>query len=133
MLPLGATINMDGTALYEAISALFIAQYNGISLGFGQIVTIAVTATAASIGAAAVPSAGLITLIIVLQAVGLPTDDIALIYTVDWFLDRLRTMVNVWGDSAGCGIVQHLARADLQKTKEDIFGNKDDSTSSEAL
>merc|ERR1712066_637906 len=65
MLPLGATINMDGTALYEATACLFIAQYNGIALSFGQIITVAVTATAASIGAAAVPSAGLITLIIV--------------------------------------------------------------------
>lgn len=105
MLPLGATINMDGTALYEAVAAIFIAQIQGVRLGFGDIVTIAITSTAASIGAAAIPSAGLITLIIVLNAVGLPTEPIALILTVDWFLDRIRTAINVWGDSVGCGMV----------------------------
>jgi len=118
MIPLGATINMDGTALYEAVAALFIAQLNGIDLGFGKVVTIAVTATAASIGAAAVPSAGLITLIIVLTAVGLPPDDIAWIYTVDWMLDRFRTACNVWGDCAGCGVVQFLCREELGDDKE---------------
>ena len=117
MLPLGATINMDGTALYEAIACIFIANLHSISLSFGQIVTIAVTATAASIGAAAVPSAGLITLLIVLSAVGLIqyASDIALIYTVDWFLDRLRTSTNVWGDSVGCGILQHFVGDELTK------------------
>lgn len=121
MLPLGATINMDGTALYEAVAALFIAQLQGINLGFGEIITVAVTSTAASIGAAAVPSAGLITLIIVLTAVGLPTDDIALILTVDWFLDRIRTAINVWGDSVGCGIVAHLAREELRNTPNHLL------------
>jgi len=121
MLPLGATINMDGTALYEAVAALFIAQLSGVNLGFGEIITVAVTSTAASIGAAAVPSAGLITLIIVLTAVGLPTDDIALILTVDWFLDRIRTAINVWGDSVGCGIVAHLAREDLANTPNHLL------------
>lgn len=123
MLPLGATINMDGTALYEAIACIFIANlhYDEIgALSFGQILTIAVTATAASVGAAAVPSAGLITLLIVLSAVGLIqyAGDIALIYTVDWFLDRLRTSTNVWGDSIGCGIVQHYVGKDLHSTLE---------------
>lgn len=121
MLPLGATINMDGTALYEAVAALFIAQLSGINLGFGEIITVAVTSTAASIGAAAVPSAGLITLIIVLTAVGLPTDDIALILTVDWFLDRIRTAINVWGDSVGCGIVAHFAREELANTPNHLL------------
>jgi len=127
MLPLGATINMDGTALYEAIAALFIAQLEGIELGFGQIITVAITSTAASIGAAAVPSAGLITLIIVLQAVGLPTNNISLILTIDWFIDRIRTMVNVWGDAVGCGIVQHLNKEYLESTRaEYISGDTDD-------
>merc|ERR1712178_484498 len=122
MLPLGATINMDGTALYEAIACIFIANlhYDEIgALSFGQIITIAVTATAASIGAAAVPSAGLITLLIVLSAVGLIqyAGDIALIYTVDWFLDRLRTSTNVWGDSVGCAIVQHYVGDDLKQNE----------------
>ena len=86
MLPIGATINMDGTALYEAVAAVFIAQYNGGNPSFLHVIVIAITATAASIGAAGVPQAGLFTLFIVLVAVGLPTDDVALILVVDWLL-----------------------------------------------
>ncbi|XP_040011643.1 solute carrier family 1 member 3a [Xiphias gladius] len=86
VLPVGATINMDGTALYEALAAIFIAQVNNYDLNFGQILTISITATAASIGAAGIPQAGLVTMVIVLTSVGLPTDDITLIIAVDWFL-----------------------------------------------
>ncbi|XP_030075584.1 excitatory amino acid transporter 1 isoform X2 [Microcaecilia unicolor] len=87
VLPVGATINMDGTALYEALAAIFIAQVNNYELNFGQIITISITATAASIGAAGIPQAGLVTMIIVLTSVGLPTEDITLIIAVDWFLN----------------------------------------------
>ncbi|XP_008333418.1 excitatory amino acid transporter 4 isoform X1 [Cynoglossus semilaevis] len=86
VLPVGATINMDGTALYEAVAAIFIAQVNNMDLHFGQILTVSITATAASIGAAGIPQAGLVTMVIVLTSVGLPTEDIALIIAVDWFL-----------------------------------------------
>ncbi|KFQ90000.1 Excitatory amino acid transporter 3, partial [Tyto alba] len=86
VLPVGATINMDGTALYEAVAAVFIAQLNDLELDIGQIVTISVTATAASIGAAGVPQAGLVTMVIVLSAVGLPAEDVTLIIAVDWLL-----------------------------------------------
>ncbi|KAF5893902.1 excitatory amino acid transporter 1, partial [Clarias magur] len=86
VLPVGATINMDGTALYEALAAIFIAQVNNMEMNFGQIITISITATAASIGAAGIPQAGLVTMVIVLTSVGLPTDDISLIIAVDWFL-----------------------------------------------
>lgn len=118
VLPVGATINMDGTALYEALAAIFIAQVNGLDMSFGQILTISITATAASIGAAGIPQAGLVTMVIVLTSVGLPTDDISLIIAVDWFLDRLRTTTNVLGDSIGAGIVEHLSRHELHKDAE---------------
>lgn len=133
MIPLGATINMDGTALYEAICALFIARLEGITLNFGDVITIVFTATAASIGAAAVPSAGLITLVMVLTAVNLPTDNIAWIFTVDWFLDRFRTATNVWGDCCGAAVVQHICQEDLDKCDHTYvaenrayFGDDDD-------
>lgn len=86
VLPIGATVNMDGTALYEAVAALFIAQMNGIDFSIGEIIVVSLTATAASIGAASIPSAGLVTLLLVLTAVGLPTQDISMIIAVDWFL-----------------------------------------------
>ncbi|CAM4622890.1 unnamed protein product [Lepidochelys kempii] len=113
VLPIGATVNMDGTALYEAVAAVFIAQMNGIALDGGQIATISMTATLASVGAASIPSAGLVTMLLILTAVGLPTQDISLLIAVDWLLDRLRTSINVVGDSFGAGIVYHLSRAEL--------------------
>ncbi|XP_013787025.1 excitatory amino acid transporter-like isoform X2 [Limulus polyphemus] len=115
ILPIGATVNMDGTALYEAVAALFIAQMNGISLSVGQIIAVSLTATAASIGAASVPSAGLVTMLLVLSAVGLPTNDISMIVAVDWLLDRIRTSINVLGDAFGAGIVDHLCKKELEK------------------
>ena len=105
VLPLGSTVNMDGTALYEAAAAMFIAQAYGIQLGIGQQSIIFVTATMAAIGAAGIPQAGLVTMIIVLQAVGLPLEGIGLLLSVDWFLDRFRTATNVWGDAVGAAVV----------------------------
>uniref|UniRef100_A0A8C0JZZ9 Amino acid transporter n=1 Tax=Canis lupus dingo TaxID=286419 RepID=A0A8C0JZZ9_CANLU len=113
VLPVGATINMDGTALYEAVAAIFIAQMNGVILDGGQIVTVSLTATLASVGAASIPSAGLVTMLLILTAVGLPTEDISLLVAVDWLLDRMRTSVNVVGDSFGAGIVYHLSKSEL--------------------
>ncbi len=108
VLPLGATVNMDGTALYEAVAALFIAQAYGVTLDFGQQLLVLVTATMAAIGAAGIPEAGLVTMVIVLEAVGLPTEGIGLILAIDWFLDRCRTTINVYGDSVGAAVVGRL-------------------------
>ncbi|TLS68611.1 dicarboxylate/amino acid:cation symporter [Mariprofundus erugo] len=112
VLPLGATINMDGTALYEAVAVLFIAQAYGIELGFGQQLVVLLTATMAAIGAAGIPEAGLVTMVMVLEAVGLPLEGIGLILAVDWFLDRCRTTVNVFGDSVGAAVVGYLTSPD---------------------
>ena len=99
---------MDGTALYEAIAAMFIAQVYGISLGPAEQTVIFLTATLAAIGAAGIPEAGLVTMVIVLRAVDLPIEGIGLILTIDWLLDRFRTTVNVWGDSVGAGVIETL-------------------------
>ncbi|QGJ69860.1 Excitatory amino acid transporter [Planctomycetales bacterium 10988] len=106
VLPLGATINMDGTALYEAAAAMFIAQALGYEFTLAQQLTVSITATLAAIGAAGIPEAGLFTMIIVLKAVGLPLEYVSLIVTVDWFLDRFRTTVNVLGDAMGSAVVE---------------------------
>jgi Na+/H+-dicarboxylate symporter len=108
VLPIGATVNMDGTALYEAVAAMFIAQAYGIELAVGQQVVIMVTATLASIGAAAIPGAGLVTMVIVFKAVGLPLEGIGMILAVDRLLDMFRTGVNVWGDACGSVVVARL-------------------------
>lgn len=112
VLPLGATINMDGTALYEAVAVMFIAQVYGITMGPVEQIVIVLTATLAAIGAAGIPEAGLVTMVIVLNAVGLPIEGVALILSVDWLLDRFRTTVNVWGDSVGAGIIETYESAD---------------------
>ena len=105
VLPLGATINMDGTALYEVVAVLFIAQFSGIDLSMADQLVVAFTALLASIGAAGIPHAGLVMMVIILQAVGLPTESQGLIIAVDRVLDMLRTSVNVWSDSCGCAVV----------------------------
>ncbi|TNF60483.1 MAG: dicarboxylate/amino acid:cation symporter [Deltaproteobacteria bacterium] len=105
VLPLGATINMDGTALYEAVAVLFIAQVYGIDLTVAQQGLIALTALLASIGAAGIPHAGMVMMVVVLNAVGLPTSAVALILAVDRILDMCRTMVNVWSDSVAAAVV----------------------------
>jgi len=118
VLPIGATINMDGTALYEAAAALFIAQMNNVDPNIGEIIAISITATAASIGAAGIPQAGLVTMVMVLDTVGLPSEAISLILSIDWLLDRFRTAINVLGDSLGAGIVAHLSKEELEQSEK---------------
>ncbi|ERL87611.1 hypothetical protein D910_05002 [Dendroctonus ponderosae] len=121
VIPIGATINMDGTALYEAVAAIFIAQLNNISLGFGKTVAVCLTATAASIGAAGIPQAGLVTMVMVLDTVGLPADAVINIIAVDWLLDRFRTTINVMCDCLGARLVDLLSAGELAGAVE----NKD--------
>ncbi len=108
VLPIGATVNMDGTSLYQAVAVVFLAQFHMVDLTFVQQVSIVLTATLASIGAAAVPSAGLITLFVVLTSLGLDPAWIAIILPVDRILDMCRTVVNVTGDATCCSVVAHL-------------------------
>jgi solute carrier family 1 (high affinity glutamate transporter) protein 1 len=110
VVPLGATINMNGTALYEAIAAMFIAQTYGIEMGLGGTIIVLLTATLSAIGAAGIPEAGLVTMVIVLKAVDLPIEGISLILVVDWFLDRCRTTVNVWGDAVGAAVIDRFEK-----------------------
>ena len=115
VLPLGATVNMNGTALYEAVAVMFIAQMMGIEMGFAEQMIVLITATLAGIGAAGIPEAGLVTMVMVLQAVGLPLEGIGMLLSIDWFLDRCRTTLNVWGDSVGAAVVDTLEEKWVEK------------------
>ncbi|KAJ8280198.1 hypothetical protein GJAV_G00051720 [Gymnothorax javanicus] len=118
ILPIGATVNMDGAALFQCVAAVFIAQLNDYPLNFIQVITILVTATASSVGAAGIPAGGVLTLAIILEAVGLPTNDISLILAVDWLVDRTCTIINVEGDAFGAGLLQYFV--DRNKSKEGV-------------
>ena len=112
VIPLGATVNMDGTALYEAIAALFIANLAGVELSLIQQVIVFFTAMMAAIGAPGIPSAGMVTMVMVLQSVGLPVEAIAILLPIDRILDTFRTMVNVEGDLIGSLVVQRWVQRD---------------------
>uniref|UniRef100_A0A8C4QFY1 Amino acid transporter n=1 Tax=Eptatretus burgeri TaxID=7764 RepID=A0A8C4QFY1_EPTBU len=105
VLPIGATVNMDGAALFQSVAAVFIAQFNNIQLDAGQVFTILVTSTASSVGAAGIPAGGILTLAIILEAIGVPTHDLSLVLAVDWLVDRCCTVINVEGDAIGAGIL----------------------------
>ena len=126
VLPLGATINMDGTAIYQGVCAIFIAACYGINLTFPQMLTIVLTATLASIGTAGVPGAGMVMLAMVLTSVGLPVDGIALVAGVDRIFDMGRTVVNITGDASCTMIVSNLERKkDLKRAqKQNALRNK---------
>ncbi|XP_053477561.1 neutral amino acid transporter A [Ictalurus furcatus] len=122
ILPIGATVNMDGAAIFQCIAAVFIAQLNNVDLNAGQIFTILVTATASSVGAAGIPAGGIITIAIILEAIGLPTNDLSLMLAVDWIVDRTTTVVNVEGDALGAGILHHINEQETKKQKH--FGSQ---------
>jgi Na+/H+-dicarboxylate symporter len=129
VLPLGATVNMDGTALYEAVAVVFLFQLWGIDLSFGELVVVMITATLAAVGAAGIPSAGTVTMLIVIIAVNralegrpdavlLPEAAIGVILGVDRVVDMCRTTVNVWGDAVGAKIISRLAPDELAMQEE---------------
>ncbi|XP_034411298.1 excitatory amino acid transporter 1-like [Cyclopterus lumpus] len=133
MLPIGATMNMDGAALYEAVAALFIAQINNMDFNLGQIIVLSLIVTVASTGAAGIPQAGMVSMILVLDSAGLPTEDISLLMIVDWILDRLRTTTNVLGDCVGVSVVQHLSTKELQHSSPADTSFEEDSSQMRTL
>ncbi|XP_039181025.1 neutral amino acid transporter B(0) [Crotalus tigris] len=119
ILPIGATVNMDGAALFQCVAAVFIAQLNNVSLNFVQVITILITATASSVGAAGIPAGGVLTLAIILEAISLPTNNISLILAVDWLVDRTCTVLNVEGDAFGAGLLQVYSEKKMGRTEDD--------------
>lgn len=113
VLPIGATVNMDGTALFVTVASIFIAQINGMELNAGDLVTVVLTATATSVAAASVPSAALVLMLIVLSAIDAPYQDVSLLWAVDWFVDRCRTTNNMLGDCYGAAVVEALSKKEL--------------------
>ncbi|XP_041892648.1 neutral amino acid transporter A [Corvus kubaryi] len=120
ILPIGATVNMDGAAIFQCMATVFIAQLNNVDLNAGQIFTILVTATASSVGAAGVPAGGVLTIAIILEAIGLPTNDLSLILAVDWIVDRTTTVVNVEGDALGAGILNYLNEKEKKDREQEL-------------
>jgi solute carrier family 1 (high affinity glutamate transporter) protein 2 len=118
VLPIGATINMDGTALFVTVASVFIAQMNSIEMNAGTMVTVVLTATATSIAAASVPSAALVLMLIVLSAIEAPYQDVSLLWAIDWFVDRCRTTNNALGDCYCAAVVEALSKDDLAKMDE---------------
>jgi len=119
VLPIGATVNMDGTALFVTVASIFIAQMNGIDLDAGQLVTVVLTSTAASIASASVPSAALVLMLIVLTAIEAPYQDVSLLWAIDWFVDRCRTTNNMLGDAYGAAVVEALSKKELEAMDEE--------------
>jgi len=137
VLPIGATVNMDGTALFVTVASIFIAQMNDIPLNMGSYATVVLTSTAASIASASVPSAALVLMLIVLSAIDAPVQDVSLLWAIDWFLDRCRTTNNMLGDCYGAAVVEALSKNELQamddmnrmeeekSVRSDSMGSKD--------
>ncbi|KAG7214032.1 hypothetical protein KM043_001399 [Ampulex compressa] len=113
IVPIGATINMDGIALYETIGAIFIIQLSGLQISLFRVIAISVTCTISCIGAAGLPNGGYTMLIMVLNSIGVPVDDVSLIIAIDWFLDRFRTTINIIADGLGAGIMSHFCKDKL--------------------
>ncbi|XP_015518532.2 excitatory amino acid transporter 3 [Neodiprion lecontei] len=128
--PIGATINMDGIALYEALGAIFIIQLRGLNFSLARIIAISVTCTISCIGAAGLPNGGYVMLVVVLNSVGVPAEDVMLIIAIDCLVDRFRTAINIIGDALCAGIISHYRKdtvdhVDLQDAASTLLGVKD--------
>jgi len=119
VLPIGATVNMDGTALFVTVASIFIAQMNNIELNAGQLATVVLTSTAASIASASVPSAALVLMLIVLSAIDAPYRDVSLLWAIDWFVDRCRTTNNMLGDAYAAAVIEALSKDELKAMDEE--------------
>lgn len=119
VLPIGANINMDGTALFISVASIFIAQMSGMQLNFGQVLTVVLTSTAASMSSASIPSAALVLLLVVLTAIDAPMQNVTLLFAVDWLVDRIRTTNNFLGDCYCAAIVEHLSKRELKLSDSD--------------
>jgi len=128
VLPIGATVNMDGTALFVSVGSVFIAQISERSLDIGEYFTIAVTATAASVASASVPSAALFLILIVLSSVNLPTHDVSLFFTVDWLVDRFRTTNNLLGDCYTAAVVEKWSQEALDAMDAEVTSSDSNET-----
>ena len=110
MIPLGSTVNMNGTAVYQGVATIFLAQVYGVDMAFSDYVLVALTAAMASIGSAGIPQGGHIMTLMLFSIVGIPAEGFGLILGVDWFLDRARTTLNVWGDLVGAAILDRFMK-----------------------
>ncbi|KAG5325548.1 EAA3 protein, partial [Pseudoatta argentina] len=119
IIPIGAAINMDGIALYETIGAMFIIQLRGLQFSLLKIIIISITCTVSCVGAAGIPSGGYMMLIMVLNSIGVPIEDVSLIIAVDWFIDRFRTTINIIGDALGASIISRFCKKYLEENLED--------------
>uniref|UniRef100_A0A182JWX4 Amino acid transporter n=1 Tax=Anopheles christyi TaxID=43041 RepID=A0A182JWX4_9DIPT len=129
VLPIGCNINMDGTALFIAVASIFIAQMSNMTLNVGQVVTVVLTSTAASMSSASIPSAALVLLLIALSAIDAPINNATLLFAIDWFVDRIRTTNNLLGDCYAAAVVEHLSRNELNISDIDAYYKDDDITS----
>ena len=120
IFPVGALVNMDGCAVYSSVTAIFLAQVNGVTLNAGQAAAMSITATFASIGAAFGPGAGMVATIIVLNTVGIASKQMALVFAIDWLLDGARTALNVLGDCIGAAVVQQLSKEQLETSEASV-------------